>query len=169
MPVPSIFRWFWVVILVVIAINGFLYRERLRRLEEAGGITAAESSRVLRILGLGGGGLCLALLAVQLAAGWPSPLCLYDRPLADPFVLASLAVNVGAMGGLLAWIFVYGGAELMSRASPAMSRRGGGVWSPAAVRAITALVMVAGLAGFLMARLGSSPGLCEIPPAAAPR
>ena len=169
MPLAALFRWFWILVLAVIVINGVIYRKRLRRLEEEGGITPAESSRLLRILGIGLVGMCLGLWAIQLAAGWESPLCVHDRPLGDPFVLASLALTAVGWAALLAWIFSFGGAELVSRASPALGRHApGSAWSIRAVRIGAVLIVVAGLAGFLMGRQGTAMG-CDLPPAASPR
>jgi hypothetical protein len=169
-PFVLVFRWFWGVALVVMLVNGLVYRARLRRLEAAGGITAAESGRLLRILGLGLAALILGLWAIQLDAGWPSPLCMYARPLADPHVQAALAVTAAEWVALLAWIFAFGGAQLVSRASPGLGRAfPGSAWSPGVVKGFAVLVVAASMAGLAMAMLNPSPLVCEVPPPAAPR
>jgi hypothetical protein len=169
-PIAQVFRWFWGVTLVVMLFNGLVYRRRLRRLEAAGGITAAESGRLLRILGLGLAALILPLWAIQIDAGWPSPLCLYARPPADPHVQAALAVAAAEWVALLAWIFAFGGAELVSRASPGLGRGfPGSAWSPGVVKGFALLLVAASMAGLAMGMMNPSPVGCEVPPPAAPR
>lgn len=163
-----VFRYFWLIMLGVIAINGLLYRGRLRRLRADGGITADESTRLGRTLGLGMVLLFGVIGVVQMAADWPSPFCLYAKPLSDPAVLATWLAYGLALAALLAWVFLWGGAELLSRASPALSRfYPGPSWSPRAVRVgvvvIAAAVAAGGVVGRAVAQGTSEMPLCVAP------
>ncbi|WP_420129971.1 hypothetical protein [Longimicrobium sp.] len=159
---PAIFRYFWLLMLVVVAVNAFVYRRRFRTLEAQGVMAPADSARLLRAWIVGLGGLCVALAALQLAAGWESPFCVHDRPLADPFVLGSLLVTAVAWAAFLAWIFVWGGDALVSRASPALTQRyPGHGWSPRTTRIGAVLIVLASVASGVIARQTSPAAACD--------
>ena len=143
-PLAPLFRYAWLLILAHVGVNALVYRGRLRRLEAEGGITRAESDRLLRgfVLWLGGMGLAMGVL--QLAAGWSSPFCMYAGPLTDPFVLGAWAIAAAGLGLLVAWVYLWGGDVLVSRASPALAGRyPGRGWTPRAVRIGVVLAIVA--------------------------
>jgi hypothetical protein len=165
-----VFRYFYLLLLVMMAANVVIYRSRLRALEADGGISRGEADRLLRAGAAWFGGLFLLLAVIQLAAGWPSPFCLHARPLADPFVLASLGVALISYALLGWWIFARGGAELLSRASPVLGRFGarGRGWSPGAARIFTVVLLVGGIVGLIVPRLMPDPLPCEAPVAPDP-
>jgi hypothetical protein len=160
-----VYRYFFLLLLTIVAANLLAHRRRLRQFEADGGIARAEADRLLRAMLVWGGGYFGALAVIQLAAGWPSPFCVHARPLHDPYVLASWMVTAGALAVLAAWVFTRGGDELLSRASPALGRTAARTpaWTPRGVRMGTAvLVVLTGVAG-AMPRLVGPPLPCEAP------
>lgn len=142
-----IFRYFWLLMLAVVAVNAVIYRGRFRRMEAAGVLSPTDSGRLLRAWIVGLGGLSLAFAALQLAAGWDSPFCVHARPLTDPFVLGFWLVAAVAWAAFVAWIFAWGGDALVSRASPALTQRyPGRGWSPRTARIGAVVIVVAALA-----------------------
>jgi hypothetical protein len=165
-----LFRYFWLLMLVVVAANAVIYRGRFRRMEAEGVLSPEDSGRLLRAWIVGLGGLSLALAALQLAAGWDSPFCVHTRPLTDPFVLGFWLVTAVAWAVFAVWIFVWGGDVLVSRASPGLTQRyPGRGWSQRAVRIGAVVVVVASLASGIIARRTSPAAACDIGGPVSPR
>lgn len=160
-----VFRYFWLLMLVLVGVNVVIYRVRLRRFAAQGEISREDAERLPRAVAIWLGGLVLALGAIHLAAAWPSPLCVHSKPLTDPFVLASWGVTAIAWAVFAWWMFAAGGAELVSRASPVLRRGAGGRWSPRAVRIGAVVLIVGGIVSAVMPRLQSAsvPMPCEAP------
>jgi hypothetical protein len=160
---PTVFRYFWLLMLVVVAVNAVIYQRRFRRMEAQGEMEPGDSARLLRAWIVGLGGVSVALAALQFAAGWASPFCVHTRPLTDPFVLGFWLVTAVAWAAFLAWIFVWGGDALVSRASPALARHyPGRGWSPRTVRTGAVVIVVASLVSGVISRQTGSDAMCDV-------
>lgn len=138
---PPIFRYVPLVFAGVALLNVLIWSRRLRRLQASGGITRADAGRFLRTVG---GALVFAFLAwalLVLAAGWPDPFCMQALPLRDPLVAATYAATIVPVLLVMVWVLAFGGDQVVSRASPALTQRfPGRTWTPGFVRTFAIVV-----------------------------
>lgn len=141
-------RYFWLLVLVVIGIDALTWRGRLERMADEGRIEREEGTRFLSVVIPGIALPFLALFAIQAAAGWATPLCLYLRPLSDPAVVTEWVLAIVWAAVVLRWVWLADGAVLLSRVGPGLGRRPSQrTWSPRAVRwGMTAIMALFALA-----------------------
>ncbi|HEU0053847.1 MAG TPA: hypothetical protein VFQ39_11755 [Longimicrobium sp.] len=145
-----LFRFVWFLALAALAVNVPLWRRRLRLMAADGALPADEPDRLTAGAVLALGLPSLGFAAIALLADWPSTAC--GVPLASPPVFASGLLTVVCWASLLAWLWLGGGAETLSRVSPALARRyPGRAWSPRRVRIAVTLLLAATLAGWTLA------------------
>lgn len=143
--------WMWLAVLAVAEVNVLIWHRRLREAAAAGEVSAEAAERFVR-----GAAVCFAVTfagagIVQRAAGWDNPFCFHELPLGDPGVLAVWGVMLAVYAWVLAWVWLRGGAEVVSQVSPWLGRRvPGRRISPAAARwGITAVLILLPLATLL--------------------
>lgn len=149
LPFRLLFANPWLFVALIMLVNVVLWRRRIAALVRDGRLTAAEASRLVRALATGFL-VPIGLLAVlEQVSGWPSPFCAYAE-WRSPVGLAYGAITAAAWTVALWWTWRAGGAELMAKASPALTRGGGmrGEYSAAQVRwGVTLLILAAAVGG----------------------
>jgi hypothetical protein len=145
--VTVILRYAALFTFAVVALNIAIAWHRLPDAESAGVIPLEHGRRLLlRVLAFFGVVFGLQEVIV-LAAGWPSPLCVYNRPLSDPFVVAMWTVQVLASGWVLWWVWRGSGASMLGRLGPLFARRSEAraPYAPTRVRLVVTLIVVGSL------------------------
>lgn len=157
-----------VLLVAVMAINVTVWRYRLMRAARQGIVAHADADHFVRVVG---GGLMLIAIAhaLVLTTADVSPFCVPTQGVSEPAGVRVLAVQIVAVAATLGWALGFGGAELIARVSPGLSRRvPGRAWSPALVKGVLVLVLAASLlspvlAGRMVAD-GELDAMCAPPP-----
>ena len=145
--VTFLFRHAPLFVFAIMALNVAIAWQRLPAAAASGVITSHDGRRgLLGVLGF------FALLfgaqeAIILAAGWPSALCLYALPPADPFVIAVWTVQLLASAWILWWVWRGQGAITLGRLGGLFARRAEApvAYPPGRVRAFVTLVITGSL------------------------
>lgn len=165
----AIFEYFWLILPVFMSINLFAWRRRMAPMLADGSITRAEVDGFTWAAGLA---LCAPwplLFLVQKVSGWDSPFCVYASPLSSPGVMATVLVQALWLAAICGWVWLGGGAELLSKVSPALARRSPGRrLSPGQIRlgavAVVLLAAISTTMSFATSR--GMPPVCHLPTAA---
>ena len=158
----------------VLALNIAIAWHRLPAAEAAGIIPPEHGRRLLlRVLAFFGVMFGLQEVIV-VAAGWPNPLCVYSRPLSDPFVVAMWTVQLLASVWVLWWVWRGSGASALGRLGPLFAQRTDArrPYGPTRVRLVVTLIVAGSLLAVALSYSGLKPTaaidpLCDVPAAAA--
>jgi hypothetical protein len=144
-----ILKYFWFLAAAVMAVNMVIWRGRLATLVSRDVVTKVEADRFVRWSASWLVGTPLVLGATSLAAGWVSPFCAATLAFdTAPRVLTSLVIVLGWFF-VLRWIWRSSGADLLARVGPVLGKQPvyGKTYSPAAVRAVVTLLVLASAIG----------------------
>lgn len=133
---------FWLVVV-------FVWSRRLAPRVAAGAVTAEDSTRFLRLIGAYAVGLPFLLGVIALASGISTMECPGLLSFDSVPRALTTGVSLASWVGLLAWVWIGSGAELLARVVPALfsgppqPRQ----YSPALMRGAVTLILLAAVAG----------------------
>jgi hypothetical protein len=149
----SLTRHFWLLLIVVVAINLAYGKYRSRALIEAGVTTADEISRFVRCAFALLGGAFFAFWLIQVQDSSTDMFCLMQFPPATVSGAAVWTVQALLSGTVVWWLWLRDGHEILARVAPAFTSGaiGNRQYSPTRVRfVVTALVVGAPLMNIVM-------------------
>jgi hypothetical protein len=157
----------------VLALNIAIAWHRLPAADAAGILSQAHGRRLLlRVLAFFAVMFGLQEVIV-VAAGWPNPLCVYNRPLSDPFVIAMWTVQLLASAWVLWWVWHGSGASTLGRLGPLFAQRADArPYAPTRVRIVVTLMVAGSLLAVALSYSGLKPTaaidpFCGVPATAA--
>ncbi len=107
-------KYFWLIVAAVWLANVVFLWLWLRLHRRAPGRLTESQINAFAVVTLSAiGGVCFLLAALQWIGGFPSPFCLYVRPLSEPAIGLSFLVVVLSWAAILAWVWSGNGAALV--------------------------------------------------------
>lgn len=143
-PLDFIFRYFWLVLLVVVAFTLIHGRRRASVLVAEGRVSKEELNQLVRWAALLFGGSALLLGVLQAGMDTANPACLAVFPPRGTAGTVAWTLQAIASVGLLYWLWQRNGADLLARVAPAFLQGPvrGRAFSPGRIRLLLTLVIV---------------------------
>lgn len=163
---PTIFRFFWFICAVVMAVNLVIWRSRFAAIVDRGVVTKTEADRFLGWAAIWLVGGSIAFGVIGLMAGWSSPFCagMFEF---DTWPRTAVSLLMAAsQAALLLWVW-RSGAAFLGRVLPALGQRPSydKPYSPTLIRgAVTVLTLVSGVGASIAWRQMPVPSNIACPP-----